>query len=128
MVGFPLKTTQVVFSPLGCILPLYYSPRAQGLYVLANAFLHLAQSFTRSPEGNFAHCRLGFWIRFTVGLYLPRSFTNLQARFLPLPHCVHICAIWETVYHIFVLLQNCDRILPSETKKAIWSFYFLLLF
>lgn len=74
--------------PHGLVLPLHYAPydhtvppdptllkpsvlifppreepkfSAENLpYVFANVFLHLVQSFTRSPEANLVHCRLGF--------------------------------------------------------------------
>jgi len=41
--------------------------------------MHLAQALTLSFEqGNFTHCKLGYFLFLTVGLYCPLSFLRLQ--------------------------------------------------
>jgi hypothetical protein len=47
---------------------------------LAIALMHLVQANTRSflPVIKRAHCKLGYFLIFWVGLYLPRSFTKDQ--------------------------------------------------
>jgi hypothetical protein len=47
--------------------------------------MHLAQAKTRLPEGNFVHCKLGYFLTLEVGLNLPLNFTRVTpiADFLP---------------------------------------------
>jgi hypothetical protein len=41
--------------------------------------MHLAQAKTRLPDANLTHCKLGYFLTFAVGLYLPLSFTRVTA-------------------------------------------------
>jgi len=43
----------------------------------------LAQAKTRLPEGNFNHCKFGYFLILAVGLYFPLSFTSL----VPIAEC-----------------------------------------
>jgi len=51
--------------------------------------MHLAHAFTRSPEDNFSHCKFGFCILATLGLYFPLSLVSRHALLLPLWHRAH---------------------------------------
>ena len=60
------------------------------------AFMHLVHILARSPDAKRAHCKLGFCVRFTVGLYFPLSFTLRQTRFPAFEQIAH-CLIIVTV-------------------------------
>jgi len=49
------------------------------------ALMHFAQAKTLFPEGSLNHCKFGRCLRFTVGLYFPRSFTLRQTNIDPFP-------------------------------------------
>jgi len=55
--------------------------------------MHLVQAKTLLPEASRVHCRLGYFLLFEVGLYLPRSLTLRQAMtedFAQIEHCFSI--------------------------------------
>jgi len=58
-------------------------------FLLLKALMHLAQALTLLPLGNFTHCKLGYFLVFTVGLYFPRSFLSFRTIIDPLPHISH---------------------------------------
>jgi hypothetical protein len=39
--------------------------------------MHLVQALILSPDGKVSHWRFGYFLFMAVGLYLPRSLTNL---------------------------------------------------
>lgn len=55
--------------------------------------MHWAQALTRLPESNLTHCKLGYFLFWTVGLYLPRNFTSLVAIREPLPQIEQVLGI-----------------------------------
>jgi hypothetical protein len=55
--------------------------------------MHLVQALTLLPEGNLTHCKLGFFLFLTVGLYFPLSLTLLPTIvdfFSQIAHCFAI--------------------------------------
>ncbi len=78
-----------------------------------SALMHLVQALTLLPEGNFAHCKLGYFLFLIVGLYFPRSFTCFQTTtyFFPqIVHCLDIPSSRNSTKLIFTLLPSSSRI------------------
>lgn len=48
-------------------------------------------------KGTLTHCKLGYFLRLVVGLYLPRSFFLWPKTRDPLPQIVHCLAMLEIV-------------------------------
>ena len=55
--------------------------------------MHLAQALTLLPFSRRTHCKLGYFLLLTVGLYLPLSFFLTPNIREPFPQIVHIFAI-----------------------------------
>jgi len=67
--------------------------------------MHFAQAKTRLPRNGLAflgyfipaeiitHCKLGYFLFFEVGLYLPRSFLSFQTTVDVFPQIVQVFAI-----------------------------------
>ena len=69
-------------------------------FVLADALMHLAQALTLFPEakpalpaGRRTHCKLGYFLLLTVGLYLPLSLTLCQTMVEVLLQTAQVLAI-----------------------------------
>jgi len=55
--------------------------------------MHLVQALTLLPDPKVTHCRLGYFLFLTVGLYLPLSFFKRHDTidvFLQIAHCLLI--------------------------------------
>lgn len=81
--------------------------------------MHLAQAKTRSPEGKRTHCRFGYFLFLTVGLYFPLSFLSFQTIIDPFLHIVHCFAMVILSYQNILILARFMLLL-----LIIWNIYF----
>jgi len=78
--------------------------------------MHFAQAKTRFPELNLAHCRFGYFLFLTVGLYLPLSFLRRHTiidDFLQIAHFFVIIFLYrfktKTILTSFCALCNIKK-------------------
>lgn len=88
--------------------------------------MHLAQAKMRSPEGKpvlllrrRTHCKFGYFLFLTVGLYFPLSFLSFQTIIEPLLHIAHFFAIINLLYQNILILARFMLLL-----LIIWNIYF----
>ena len=94
LVGAPGFEPGITPTPWAHVSQLHYAPQGCSyLLFLCIALIHLAQAKTRFPEGNFTHCKFGYFLCLEVGLYFPRNFLSVQATVDFLPQITHSFAI-----------------------------------
>lgn len=82
-------------DPQPCILTTILHP---GNYLIfPRVLIHLVQALTLFPSERLAHCRLGYFFFFPVGLYLPRSFFLVTATIGFLPQIEHLLDILRNI-------------------------------
>lgn len=71
-----------------------YILHSASYFILLIALMHFAQAKTLLPDANLTHCKFGYFLLLTVGLYFPRSFFLFQTIvdfFSQIAHCFAIC-------------------------------------
>ena len=86
--------------------------------------MHLVQAKTLLPEAKRTHCKLGFFLFLTVGLYFPRSFFNRQTIIDDLPQIEHCLAIIFTSYQRLRFLQGSNIMYNLNIWELRWNLNF----
>ena len=86
---------------------------------LAIALIHFAQAKTLFPLNKRTHCKLGYFLTFWVGLYLPLNFTSVQDMPDFFWQMVQILLAMEVYYLTFYFFAIC-----STTNPWIPSYLF----
>jgi len=65
---------------------------------LDKVLMHWTQALVRLPDAKVSHCKLGYFLFFSAGLYLPRSLLRGVSSIEPLPQTAHVLNLDIIIY------------------------------